>query len=105
MTRIFTTIQEVNDSIILYNFIAGAVLNFVLAAQMVYYWNSPTSKHTPEHKLTPGGQMAVKQPFEHAAHTVQHASQDVREKVEATGREVAGQVEEKKGSPSTRRRG
>jgi mannose-P-dolichol utilization defect protein 1 len=45
LTRIFTTLQEVNDPLILYGFIAGFALNAVLAAQMVYYWNTPAS-HT-----------------------------------------------------------
>jgi mannose-P-dolichol utilization defect 1 len=48
-SRIFTTLQEVDDDLILYSFIAGFVLNAVLAAQMVYYWNSPTtSRHAGE---------------------------------------------------------
>lgn len=42
-SRIFTTLQEVDDKLILYSFIAGFTLNAVLAAQMVYYWNSPTT--------------------------------------------------------------
>ncbi|KPI45861.1 Mannose-P-dolichol utilization defect-like protein [Cyphellophora attinorum] len=43
LSRIFTTLQEVDDKLILYGFIAGFTLNAVLAAQMVYYWNSPTT--------------------------------------------------------------
>ncbi|PMD50965.1 monosaccharide-P-dolichol utilization protein [Hyaloscypha bicolor E] len=46
LSRIFTTLQEVNDKLILYGFIAGFALNAVLAAQMVYYWNAPTKKST-----------------------------------------------------------
>ena len=42
LTRIFTTLQEVDDRLILWGFISGFVLNAVLAAQMVYYWNAPT---------------------------------------------------------------
>lgn len=41
LSRIFTTLQEVDDPLILYGFIAGFILNAVLAAQMLYYWNSP----------------------------------------------------------------
>lgn len=48
-SRIFTTLQEVDDKLILYSFVAGFVLNAVLAAQMVYYWNSPTTaRHAGE---------------------------------------------------------
>jgi mannose-P-dolichol utilization defect 1 len=43
LSRIFTTLQEVDDKLILYGFIAGFVLNAILAGQMVYYWNSPTT--------------------------------------------------------------
>ncbi|KAI1827189.1 hypothetical protein F4861DRAFT_435846 [Xylaria intraflava] len=44
LSRIFTTLQEVDDKLILYGFIAGFTLNCVLAAQMVYYWNAPSAK-------------------------------------------------------------
>jgi len=43
LTRIYTTLQEVDDKLILYGFVAGFILNAVLAAQMLYYWNSPTT--------------------------------------------------------------
>ncbi|RMZ91650.1 hypothetical protein DV736_g1085, partial [Chaetothyriales sp. CBS 134916] len=42
LSRIFTTLQEVDDKLILYGYVAGFVLNAILAAQVVYYWNSPT---------------------------------------------------------------
>ncbi|KAL4974890.1 hypothetical protein BDW66DRAFT_152488 [Aspergillus desertorum] len=42
LSRIFTTLQEVDDKLILYGFLAGFSLNLILAAQMLYYWNSPT---------------------------------------------------------------
>ncbi|KAL2112541.1 hypothetical protein VUR80DRAFT_7279 [Thermomyces stellatus] len=44
LTRIFTTLQEVDDKLILYGFIAGFVLNVVLAAQMLFYWNTAPAK-------------------------------------------------------------
>ena len=73
LTRIYTTLQEVDDKLILAGFVGGFVLNMVLAAQMVcpcrsnrqkkmlrvreadadkkqiYYWNSPaTASHAGE---------------------------------------------------------
>jgi mannose-P-dolichol utilization defect protein 1 len=51
LTRIFTTLQEVNDPLILYGFIAGFALNLVLFLQVVYYWNAPASKDTESKKL------------------------------------------------------
>lgn len=44
LSRIFTTLQEVDDKLILYGFVAGFALNAVLAIQMVYYWNTPSAK-------------------------------------------------------------
>ncbi|KAL8946534.1 MAG: hypothetical protein Q9222_007086, partial [Ikaeria aurantiellina] len=49
LSRIFTTLQEVDDKLILYGFIGGFLLNAVLAAQMVYYWRSlATANHAAE---------------------------------------------------------
>jgi mannose-P-dolichol utilization defect protein 1 len=39
-------LQEVDDKLILYGFIAGFALNLVLGIQMVYYWNEPTKAST-----------------------------------------------------------
>ena len=44
LARIFTTLQEVPDRLVLLGYVAGFVLNLVLAAQMVYYWNAPTAE-------------------------------------------------------------
>lgn len=44
LSRIYTTIQEVDDKLILYGFIAGFALNVVLAFQMMYYWNVSAKK-------------------------------------------------------------
>jgi mannose-P-dolichol utilization defect protein 1 len=51
LTRIFTTLQEVDDPLILYGFIAGFALNLILFLQVVYYWNAPASKDTESKKL------------------------------------------------------
>ncbi|KAJ5632434.1 Mannose-P-dolichol utilization defect 1 protein [Penicillium lividum] len=50
LSRIFTTLQEVDDKLILYGFISGFALNVILAAQMVYYWNSPAPKQKASRK-------------------------------------------------------
>ncbi|RPA71702.1 polyketide synthase [Ascobolus immersus RN42] len=44
IARVFTTLAETNDTLILTGFVLGAALNSVLAAQTVYYWNAPASK-------------------------------------------------------------
>ncbi|EAT92431.1 hypothetical protein SNOG_00936 [Parastagonospora nodorum SN15] len=46
LTRIFTTLQEVDDP---QRFCF--VLNLILFLQVVYYWNAPTSKNTKSNKL------------------------------------------------------
>ncbi|EDU50407.1 mannose-P-dolichol utilization defect 1 protein [Pyrenophora tritici-repentis] len=51
LSRIFTTIQEVDDPLILYGFCAGFALNVILFLQVVYYWNAPASKKTESKKL------------------------------------------------------
>ncbi|KAH8428576.1 hypothetical protein N8T08_007289 [Aspergillus melleus] len=63
LSRIFTTLQEVDDQLILYGFCAGFSLNLILAFQMLWYWNTPTkpkkqatkskSKSKPVEKATP----------------------------------------------------
>ncbi|CCX30284.1 hypothetical protein FPQ18DRAFT_284785 [Pyronema domesticum] len=59
LARIFTTLAEVNDPVILYGFLGGFALNVVLAFQMIWYWNSGSKlgsgkakKHFPS-KNTP----------------------------------------------------
>lgn len=81
LSRIFTTLAEIDDNLILYGFIAAFILNAILAAQMVYYWNSPTSaKHAGELGKTP-------------------------EKI-AMGETTGAETEQQRAkSPSTRRRG
>jgi mannose-P-dolichol utilization defect protein 1 len=79
LARIFTTIQEVDDKLILWGFIAAFALNAVLAAQMVYYWNSTKSKQTTQTKVEPKGKQAITQ--------------------------MTGVQTRSKNSPSTRRRG
>ncbi|CAG8087180.1 unnamed protein product [Penicillium salamii] len=51
LSRIFTTLQEVDDKLILYGFIAGFSLNVILATQMLWYWNAPaqTKKQARAH--------------------------------------------------------
>ncbi|EEQ87973.1 hypothetical protein RJZ56_002634 [Blastomyces dermatitidis] len=49
MMRIFTTMQEVDDKLLLYGFVAGFSLNLILGLQMLYYWNVPAT--TPAKKL------------------------------------------------------
>lgn len=53
LSRIFTTLQEVDDNLILYGFISGFLLNAVLALQMIYYWNAPSEKVKGKRKEAP----------------------------------------------------
>ncbi|KAH7406214.1 hypothetical protein DE146DRAFT_436571 [Phaeosphaeria sp. MPI-PUGE-AT-0046c] len=88
LTRIFTTLQEVDDPLILYGFIAGFALNLVLFLQVVYYWNAPTTK-------TAGSKKAEKP----VAGDRKEMARAVSSGSAASYANVAGK------SPSTRRRG
>ncbi|KAG9189760.1 hypothetical protein G6011_06628 [Alternaria panax] len=88
LSRIFTTLQEVDDPLILYGFIAGFALNAILFLQVVYYWNAPASKKTVSKKL--------EEPI----------AADKKETARAVSSGAAPSYAEKAGkSPSTRRRG
>ncbi|KAL6919052.1 hypothetical protein ACHAPO_004165 [Fusarium lateritium] len=53
LSRIFTTLQEVDDKLILYGFISGFALNAILALQMIFYWNAPSEKAKGKRKVSP----------------------------------------------------
>ena len=84
LARVFTTLQEVDDKLILYSFMAGFTLNLVLAIQMLYYWNKPSAKALGKRK-------------EKASKRVAASSSP------ATGKSTATSAAKK--APSTRRRG
>ncbi|TPP63722.1 Mannose-P-dolichol utilization defect 1 [Fasciola gigantica] len=39
--RIFTSIQETGDSLIIVTFLLSTLCNYILLAQVIYYWRSP----------------------------------------------------------------
>ncbi|KAM3084460.1 hypothetical protein ACMFMG_001436 [Clarireedia jacksonii] len=89
LSRIFTTLQEVDDKLILYGFIAGFCLNAILAVQMVYYWNSPATKskkNKSKSKKSTNGKQKEKSPVAASPSATTTQSQKAK-------------------SPSTRRRG
>jgi mannose-P-dolichol utilization defect protein 1 len=92
LSRIFTTLQEVDDKLILYGFIAGFALNLVLAIQMVYYWNAPAAKAPAKvgGKQKVPAAIAEKQPV---------SGQSYAKVAAASPKQGKGK------SPSTRRRG
>lgn len=60
LSRIFTTLQEVDDKIILYGFVAGFTLNVILASQVLYYWKSPSKpKQVQAHTSKPQNTQAA----------------------------------------------
>ncbi|KAI5295453.1 hypothetical protein KEM52_001324 [Ascosphaera acerosa] len=40
LARVFTTVQEVDDKLILYGFLAGFAFNVILGLQMLWYWGA-----------------------------------------------------------------
>ena len=58
LARIFTTLQEVPDRVVLLGYVVAFSLNLVLAVQMVYYWNAPAKqqgKGRDSEKIAMGG--------------------------------------------------
>lgn len=45
LARIFTSIQETGDSMIILTFCVSSFVNGIIAAQVIYYWNSDITKH------------------------------------------------------------
>ncbi len=40
LARIFTSIQETGDQLIILNYVASSAVNLILTLQLFYYWNS-----------------------------------------------------------------
>ncbi|PSN63170.1 mannose-P-dolichol utilization defect 1 protein [Corynespora cassiicola Philippines] len=96
LSRIFTTLQEVPDPLILYGFLSGFTLNAVLALQMLWYWNSPASNTTTK---AAGKQKKLNKPVAANSSSSQKDSASA-----ASGSSYAKAAASNK-SPSTRRRG
>ncbi|KAL6250635.1 hypothetical protein RBB50_002937 [Rhinocladiella similis] len=101
LSRIYTTLQEVDDKLILYGFIAGFALNAILAAQVLYYWNSPTTAgHGKEVDTTKSGLQGVGQKGTKAALATEEAL-----KTNARAVKNSGSSSPRPSSSSGRRRG
>lgn len=87
LARIFTTMREVGDNRILAGFVAGFLLNAVLAVQMLYYWKSPAK--------------------EKASRSIKEKGQLIQEKIALVSGSSVGTTASvnKPKTPSTRRRG
>jgi mannose-P-dolichol utilization defect protein 1 len=44
LTRIFTTIQETGDGILIITFFCTSAMNGIIAGQVLWYWNSDKHK-------------------------------------------------------------
>jgi len=53
--RIFTSIQETGDQVIIANYAAATFVNALIASQIVYYWNSVGKKKAPPKATGKGG--------------------------------------------------
>ncbi|UNI23218.1 hypothetical protein JDV02_009050 [Purpureocillium takamizusanense] len=73
LSRIFTTLQEVDDKLILYGFVSGFILNAVLALQMIYYWDAPSEKAKGKRKEPP-----IREKAAHSATTTSTKSPTTR---------------------------
>ncbi|VDP71648.1 unnamed protein product [Echinostoma caproni] len=48
--RIFTSIQETGDNLIIITFLLSTLCNYTLLAQIIYYWNSPIKASKDQRK-------------------------------------------------------
>lgn len=71
---------------ILYSFVAGFLLNCVLAAQMVYYWNAPSAKALGKRKEKLAAQPASSSRSASASAADARASSAVPKKAPTTRR-------------------
>ncbi|ODM88032.1 Mannose-P-dolichol utilization defect 1 protein [Orchesella cincta] len=53
--RIFTSIQETGDQIIIINYAAATFVNALIATQILWYWNSAGKKKAPPKAVGKGG--------------------------------------------------
>ncbi|ESO83862.1 hypothetical protein LOTGIDRAFT_132691 [Lottia gigantea] len=44
VARIFTSIQETGDKLVIFQYVVSTAFNGLIVAQMIYYWNSSSSK-------------------------------------------------------------
>ncbi|KAK7080302.1 Mannose-P-dolichol utilization defect 1 protein [Halocaridina rubra] len=48
MARIFTSIQETGDQVIIITYCVATLANGIIMAQLIYYWNVPSKKSKKE---------------------------------------------------------
>ncbi|GFN75761.1 mannose-p-dolichol utilization defect 1 protein-like [Plakobranchus ocellatus] len=49
--RIFTSIQETGDTMVVLTYVAAAICNSIVAGQFIYYWNSPKTDSNVSKKI------------------------------------------------------
>lgn len=52
LARIFTSVQETGDTMMISTYVASTAVNGVIVAQLLYYWNKPSKKQQPKSKKT-----------------------------------------------------
>jgi hypothetical protein len=61
LARIFTSIQETGDSIVIMTYVASSAVNVLLALQVLLYWSVPAAKASrhaqPPHRKGPSQDM------------------------------------------------
>ncbi|KAM7539858.1 hypothetical protein Aperf_G00000035573 [Anoplocephala perfoliata] len=50
LARIFTSIQETGDNLVILNFVVSSFVNIILSAQIIYYWNAKPFGQEKEEK-------------------------------------------------------
>ena len=50
LARVFTSIQETGDSVVISTYICSSMVNLILAGQVIYYWNVDVHAKTDSKK-------------------------------------------------------
>ncbi|CDZ98215.1 Predicted endoplasmic reticulum membrane protein Lec35/MPDU1 involved in monosaccharide-P-dolichol utilization [Phaffia rhodozyma] len=59
LARVFTTLTEINDPLVAFSFLLSALLNSIIAFQMILYWSQPPSYPTTSSQSnTPRGSLS-----------------------------------------------
>ena len=48
LARVFTSVQETGDNIVILTYVAASSCNGILAFQILYYWNAASAKEKKE---------------------------------------------------------
>lgn len=52
LARIFTSVTETGDKLVILNFVVSSFVNIILSGQIIYYWNAKPASRQQKKKET-----------------------------------------------------